>query len=166
MALLKPPEPTLFEPKDPTSTKTTRRQISATAQLLSLAQQHATRYSTPRNAANPYDGAHARGSSTTDADHDPQAGGAARSARTTVDPPSARLIVRTEPATLSYERRRIVPASHRRPPLREGATAVGPWQVERLRRGSLRTGVGPRQGRLLTRCHPRRRQRRSEECGA
>jgi putative transposase len=31
MALLNPPEPTLLEPKESTSTKTTRRQIAATA---------------------------------------------------------------------------------------------------------------------------------------
>ena len=49
MALLNPPAPTLLEPRTTTPDTTARKEIAATAELTSLAQQHATNYTTPRD---------------------------------------------------------------------------------------------------------------------
>ena len=50
MALLNPPAPTVLEPKTTTTDTTPQKEIAATASLLPLAKQHATSYTTPRDA--------------------------------------------------------------------------------------------------------------------
>ena len=50
MALLNPPAPTVLEPKTTISDTTPRKEIAATAQLLSLAQQHPKSYTTRGDA--------------------------------------------------------------------------------------------------------------------